>query len=161
VTRLARIGLLASLALAGCATARPGHATLAPFRTDGCSLFPDGSIENPDQWCDCCLRHDLAYWQGGAAGDRLAADRDLRECVRERTGDPGLAGMVFAGVRAGGAAVFPTWFRWGYGWPYGRGNQPLTPDERAQADELRLAYLRRNPDLRCAVDRKLRPARTP
>jgi hypothetical protein len=27
---------------------------------------------------------------------------------------------MYAGVRAaGGSGVFPTWYRWGYGWPYG------------------------------------------
>jgi hypothetical protein len=147
-------------ALAGCATVPAGRATLAPFRSDGCSLFPDGTPSRPDLWCDCCLTHDLAYWQGGTDDDRLAADRALRACVEARTDDPLLARLVYAGVRIGGPSVFPTWFRWGYGWPYGRGAKALGPAERAQVEEELQTYLRRNPRLSCAVDRGP-PARSP
>ena len=144
--------VLVLLAASSCATARGGRGRLADFTTDGCSLFPDGTRAQPDLWCDCCLRHDLAYWRGGSADDRLAADQALRACVLARTGDPALARTVFAGVRAGGAAVFPTGFRWGYGWPYGRGNRSLSAEERARVDAVLEAYLRRNPALRCGGD---------
>jgi len=67
--------LLAPLALAACATTTT---VLAPFTTDGCSLFPDRSITGASDWCDCCLAHDLAYWRGGTEEDRLKADRGLK-----------------------------------------------------------------------------------
>ena len=38
---------------------------LSPFTSDGCSLFPDSSLINKDDWCECCFQHDLAYWKGG------------------------------------------------------------------------------------------------
>jgi hypothetical protein len=140
---------LVALASAGCASLPRGHVSVQPFRSDGCSLFPDGSFAEPGKWCDCCLRHDVAYWRGGSAVDRLAADRALRDCVRERTGDPVLAEAMFLGARAGGASVFPTWYRWGYGWPYGRGDRTLSAGEEAEADAELEAYRVRNPDLRC------------
>ena len=152
------IALLGLLALTGCATAPTGRATVAPFISDGCSLFPDGTPAHPELWCDCCLRHDVAYWQGGSDDDRLAADRALRACVEARTDDPALARLVYVGVRAGGSSVFPTGFRWGYGWPFGRSNQPLTPQERAQVEEQLQAYLAGNPDLRCTGERWRGPA---
>lgn len=37
---------------------------LSEFRSDGCSLFPDASVINNDDWCECCVEHDMAYWQG-------------------------------------------------------------------------------------------------
>ncbi|MFT3916511.1 MAG: hypothetical protein QM704_21260 [Anaeromyxobacteraceae bacterium] len=148
--------LLAGLAAAGCASARARPASapepapeIAPFTTDGCSLFPDRRLVLSGDWCDCCVRHDLAYWRGGTEADRLAADEALRACVRERTGDPVLAEGMFVGVRAGGTPAFPTTFRWGYGWPPGRGYAPLTPAERRAVDAAMAAVRRTNPDLTC------------
>lgn len=140
---------LSLLALSACATVPRGRAGLAPFHSDGCSLYPDGRPGQPGLWCDCCLRHDVAYWRGGTGAERLAADQALKQCVLERTGNPVVAQVVYAGVRAGGSAVFPTWFRWGYGWPRGRGAAPLSPEEEAAAEEELAAYRVRNPELRC------------
>jgi hypothetical protein len=39
---------------------------------------------------------------------------------------------MLQGVRAGGSPSLPTPYRWGYGWPFGRGYQALTADEVAQ-----------------------------
>jgi len=147
-TRLALLPA-ALLALVGCATVQRGGARLAPFHSDGCSLFPDGRPGEPGLWCDCCLRHDVAYWRGGTGEERRVADLALRACVLERTGNPALAETVYLGVRAGGAAIFPTWYRWGYGWPYGRGERPLDAAEQADIEEELGAYRVRNPDLRC------------
>lgn len=123
------VGLLATLLLAsGAAIA----AELHPFTSDGCSLFPDGNLESPKLWCDCCLAHDQAYWRGGSEAERLGADEALRACVLARTGNKPLADLMFQGVRAGGRPVFPTWYRWGYGWRYGRGYAPLTAGEQNQ-----------------------------
>ena len=83
-----------------------------PFRTDGCTLWPDGD------WKDCCVEHDRAYWRGGRYRARLAADRALFRCVRARAGFA-VALVMYVGVRVFGAFYWPFPWRWGYGyrWP--------------------------------------------
>ena len=127
-----RAALLLVSVLAGCAA----NPTLKDFTSDGCSLFPDGNARDPQLWCECCYQHDLAYWHGGTQEARLAADETLRACVQAKTGDDALAQTMFVGVRGGGAPVFPTWYRWGYGWSYGRGYAPLSNAEQTQVDSL-------------------------
>jgi hypothetical protein len=105
---------------------------LSDFATDGCSLFPDGTLRNRDRWFGCCYVHDVRYWQGGTREAREGADSALRACVLEATGDEVLATLMYDGVRVGGHPAFPTWYRWGYGWPYERGYAPLTAGEQGQ-----------------------------
>ncbi|MEM7610663.1 MAG: hypothetical protein AAF270_03225 [Pseudomonadota bacterium] len=119
--------LFAALALTGC---REDHGRLQPFTSDGCSLFPDRSLISEADWCACCFEHDIAYWRGGTRDEREAADRELRRCVLERTGDAGFAKLMYEGVRMGGSPYFYNWYRWGYGWPFERKYQPLTPAEK-------------------------------
>ena len=102
---------------------------LQPFASDGCSSFPDGTLEIRTLWLSCCTAHDSAYWQGGSYAERLQADQDLRSCVAQ-TGQPEIAKLMLAGVRVGGTPYLPTSFRWGYGWPYPRGYKSLTEAER-------------------------------
>lgn len=104
---------------------------LKPFTSDGCSLFPDGTYEQNSLWMECCIRHDIAYWQGGTRDQRLAADEALEACVSQ-VGEPEVARLMLAGVRIGGSPYFPTWYRWGYGWPYKRGYAALTGEEKQQ-----------------------------
>lgn len=108
---------------------------LKPFKSDGCSAFPDGTIEQNDLWLNCCVAHDLAYWQGGTYKQRLKADQDLQQCVDD-VGEPEVALLMLAGVRVGGSPFFPTAFRWGYGWSYPKFYGKLTAEEVAQIDEL-------------------------
>ena len=129
-------GLVTAGLLVACAPA-PG---IQPFESDGCSLFPDGTWDDRNLWCECCFQHDVAYWRGGTAEDRKKADEALKECVREKTGNAQLAELMYHGVRLGGAAIFPSWYRWGYGWPYGRGDRVLTARERQLADDALRAY---------------------
>jgi hypothetical protein len=84
------------------------------FTTDGCTLSPNGS------WTECCIAHDMAYWCGGPATARRAADRSLSACV-ESHGHPLLAEFMYVGVRLGGTRWLPLPWRWGYGysWPWG------------------------------------------
>jgi hypothetical protein len=82
-----------------------------PFRFDGCSWWPDGD------WRDCCQTHDYAYWCGGSAADRAAADERLRACVAEKQGDA-FGRLMWLGVRVGGHPRVPLYFRWGYGHAY-------------------------------------------
>jgi hypothetical protein len=84
--------------LTACATIGP----LAPFTTDGCSLFPDGSFISNTSWCHCCVAHDLVYWRGGTAEARLLADRELKACVQKAADNPVVAQSMYAGVRLGG-----------------------------------------------------------
>ena len=146
-----RLSILAVLtvltAVTTCATA--GAADLGEFTSDGCSLFPDGTIAERSKWCDCCFEHDVAYWQGGTEEERKVADAALRSCVLERTGDTALAETMYLGVRAGGHPVFPTWYRWGYGWSYGRGYAPLIDDERKQVKLMLDGYRQQHPGGYC------------
>ena len=102
---------------------------IKPFTSDGCSLFPDGSISKHNLWLSCCIEHDKAYWQGGTWTQRLEADRQLKYCVA-RLGEPVIAGLMLSGVRVGGSPFWPTHFRWGYGWDYLRGYKPLNAKEK-------------------------------
>ncbi len=103
---------------------------LQPFTTDGCSVFPDGTYKQQSLWLNCCIRHDLAYWKGGSYQQRLEADQALRKCVTE-IGEPEIAQLMLTGVRVGGSPYYPTFFRWGYGWPYLRGYRELSENEKA------------------------------
>jgi hypothetical protein len=127
-----------------------GAADLKDFTSDGCSLFPDGTISDRAQWCECCLRHDIAYWQGGTEEERKEADAALRDCVLERTGDKALAETMHLGVRAGGHPVFPAWYRWAYGWPYGRGYKTLNDEEQKSVRTKLTDYEKDHPGGYCS-----------
>ncbi len=123
---------------------------LKPFTTDGCSAFPDGTLEQKSLWIECCIRHDLAYWQGGTYAQRLDADNALKHCVAQ-VGEPEIAQLMLAGVRVGGSPYYPTPYRWGYGWPYPRGYKALSQEEQGevqqQLDYFRLLIQRLSEDL--------------
>jgi hypothetical protein len=137
--------LVIALMLGGCASAQQ----IQDFTSDGCSLFPDGNVTNRTLWCDCCFTHDIAYWRGGTEEERKQADQALRQCVQKRTKSKVLAAMMYEGVRAGGHPAFPTWYRWGYGWRYGRGYEPLTEKEQQQVSEKIKAYHATHPNGYC------------
>ena len=133
--------------------------TMHDFTSDGCSLFPNGNLEHRDLWCDCCFAHDIAYWRGGAKLDRKQADEALRDCVIERTQNRALANVMYEGVRAGGHPAFPTWYRWAYGWNYGRGYKVLREEEQQEAESKLNAYIALHPTGYCQErsDRKPQP----
>jgi len=111
-----------------------------PFTSDGCSDFPNGTLQQKTLWLDCCQAHDRAYWLGGTAVEREVVDQVLRQCV-VNVGEPEIALFMLAGVRVGGSPYWPTSYRWGYGWPYWnawlpRGYQALTDEERGRAEKL-------------------------
>ena len=109
---------------------------LQPFVSDGCTLFPNGTPGQHNLWCRCCAQHDLAYWAGGTAEQRVAADNALRECVNAVSGWPLLGTVMRSGVRVGGTPSFNTGFRWGYGWSDHRTYQPLTAAEQGMVERL-------------------------
>jgi len=110
---------IALLAGANFATAEE----LQAFTTDGCSDFPDGTLEQKDLWINCCIAHDIAYWLGGSYAEREQADARLEVCVAG-VGQKEIAAVMLAGVRVGGSPFWPTRYRWGYGWPYWEGFLP-------------------------------------
>lgn len=105
--------------------------SIRPFVTDGCSTFPDGTLADRQRWQDCCIAHDLAYWAGGTREDRKAVDEAFAQCIAEHS-DIRLSEAMRIGVRFGGSPIFPTSYRWGYGWPFWRGYAPLTEQEKQQ-----------------------------
>ncbi|MEC5385035.1 hypothetical protein VVD49_04830 [Uliginosibacterium sp. H3] len=141
--------ILATLVMTAACASALAQSQIAAFSTDGCSLFPDRALVGQGDWCRCCLAHDLAYWRGGTAEERLQADKDLRSCVLESTQNKALAEFMYAGVRSGGGPQFSTTYRWAYGWPQGRGYQPLSEAERAQVFKLETEYRASNPGLVC------------
>lgn len=126
-----RVMLPVLSAIAACS----GSTELKPFTTDGCSSFPDGTLQYRDLWLECCTQHDVAYWKGGTREERRQADNNLRMCVSS-AGEPAIAQLMLAGVTVGGSPYWPTRFRWGYGWPYPRGYKALSADEKAAVAEL-------------------------
>lgn len=83
----------------------------ANFKTDGCSMFPDGGYRL------CCEAHDLAYFSGGSWTARWRADKELYRCVARTKGFQHkiIAPVMWLGVRVGGLNFLPTPFRWGFG----------------------------------------------
>ncbi len=104
--------------------------TLKPFRTDGCSMWPDGEVRS------CCVDHDKIYWRGGTWRQRLAADNKLFFCASRKVArryNSLAAGicwgaMMWIGVRFGGTPFLPLPWRWGYGhrWPRWKFSQGVT-----------------------------------
>ncbi len=118
---------------------------LKPFKSDGCSSFPDGTLTQKNLWLSCCIEHDKAYWKGGTYADRKKADKALSACVTD-IGEPEIARLMLAGVRVGGTPYLPTEFRWGYGWPYPRGYKPLTEEEQSEVQAAIKKMHYNNPD---------------
>lgn len=133
-----------------CLLACGDSSSLAPFSSDGCSLFPDGSILTKEDWCECCFQHDIAYWRGGTAQEREQADLNLRQCVLAKSGDETLARLMYEGVRFGGSPYFYSWYRWGYCWPYDRKYQALSEKESARADALLQDYFAHHKNTYCS-----------
>lgn len=111
------------------------------FSSDGCSQFPDGTLFDQNLWCNCCIEHDIAYWQGGTQQQKKQADHALRDCVFNKTHNKLLANIMYLGVTVGGLPIFPTWYRWGYGWRYGRGFQSLNHFEKQAVNTKLQDYL--------------------
>lgn len=104
---------------------------LAPFVSNGCSVFPEGDT------FACCYVHDMAYWAGGTIADRRRADLSLHQCVVDVTGRNYVAsGVMYAAVTIFGLPGVPTRVRWGYGWGDSRqvSYNALTAAERTQLD---------------------------
>ena len=84
---------------------------LKPFKTDGCSMWPNY------KWSECCEVHDKTYYKGGTKEERKEADKALMQCVKEK-GFPLIAKIMYIGVRVGGHPLLPFPWRWGFGYKY-------------------------------------------
>jgi hypothetical protein len=69
---------VSSLAIA--AQTAPQREMPPDFKSDGCTLFPDGN------YCECCVDHDKDYYFGGTGKERWRSDKRLYKCVRARKG---------------------------------------------------------------------------
>ena len=146
------VGLFGRLAvLSVIAIACTSDSGLSPFRSDGCSLFPDASAISKVDWCSCCFDHDLVYWRGGTREEREDADSRLKECVLAKTGNAALATLMYEGVRIGGSPYFYNWYRWGYGWRYDRKYQALTQGEQERAHTMVEEYFASTKGPACPV----------
>lgn len=128
---------------------------LAPFETDGCSMFPDGTRADRTLWQHCCIEHDFAYYVGGPREARREADRALRACVSTSASET-LGELMYWGVRLGGTPALPTPFRWGYGWKYDPtdGYRDLPEEQLAAARAEVMAY-RDDPVAPAALEQRL------
>ena len=94
----------------------PAGEPTEPFRTDGCSMWPDGFFTG-EVWQACCVVHDIAYWCGGTPEMRRQADNELKRCVGDEY-QSWMGALMKPGVRLGGAPWVPAYWRWGYGHAY-------------------------------------------
>ena len=79
----------------------------------------------------------------------MLINKQLKQCVIDKTNNLTLADVMYEGVRFGGSPYFYTWYRWGYGWGYDRKYQALTLTEQKQADHLFDAYSSSKVELSC------------
>lgn len=97
------------------------------YKSDGCSLFPDGNYR------ECCVAHDKLYYFGGTNKERSVADKELYECVKSKDGRNRkfVARIMWLGVRIGGVSFLPTPFRWGFGNKFPR----KSPEKKSSTTE--------------------------
>lgn len=102
---------------------------IAPFKTDYCTNYPEGTKTHPELWKHCCLIHDLNFWAGGSTQNRNKSDQNLKNCIHQ-SGAPITAWMMFLGVRIG--SLSPIKYsnkKWGHGWKNRSPYQLLSVDE--------------------------------
>ena len=86
------------------------------FRTDGCTLAPDGTVTKPQLWKECCIAHDMWYWGGGTKKERQQTDINLKLCIEKKAG-PFIAKLFIIGVHLGSFSPFKIeGKRWGNAW---------------------------------------------
>ncbi|HSI87996.1 MAG TPA: hypothetical protein VK918_03005 [Pyrinomonadaceae bacterium] len=103
--------LVCTIGLTAQAQTPPQRPMPADFKSDACTLFPDGN------YCECGVDHDKDYYFGGTVKERWRSDKRLYKCVRSHKGwkNKVIAPVMWVGVRIGGVSFLPTPFRWGFG----------------------------------------------
>ncbi|WP_413560586.1 hypothetical protein [Bdellovibrio sp. HCB209] len=107
---------------------------IQPFTSDGCSMSPNGPRAKPNGFLECCVNHDLAYWQGGTLEQKQTADLALQACITENSNEK-IGKVFYEAVSLGGGPQFNTSFRWGYGWPKRRTYEALNHTERKSVEQ--------------------------
>ena len=93
-----------------------GTQNLAPFETDYCTNYREGTRNKPEQWKHCCLIHDMNFWAGGTKQDRYSADLSLKNCVQD-TGAYYEGQLMYLAVRSGSySPIKYSNKRWNHGW---------------------------------------------
>ena len=82
-----------------------------PFKSDGCSIYPDQNFRS------CCYKHDKEYWKGGDLKLRKKADKKLMKCIGNK-GHKIQSKIMYGWIRVGGHPIFRFPFRWGFGHKY-------------------------------------------
>ena len=121
---LTSLVVLALFVTSGVGQVSPARELPSSFKSDGCSMFPDGNYR------ECCVEHDKAYFFGGSLKQRSAADKELYRCVRSKGNGKFLSRVIWLGVRVGGVSFLPTPFRWGFGNKFPR-KEPAKPVKKA------------------------------
>jgi hypothetical protein len=85
------------------------------FKTDGCTMYRNGTRDEPQKWLHCCLEHDLRYWIGGDYDDQKISDLKLKQCVKKAAGNL-QSQLIYRGVRLGHYSPIKTKYSWGWGW---------------------------------------------
>lgn len=102
---------------------------LKTFKTDGCTMFFDGTIRRPGVWRPCCFEHDLRYWFGGSKKQQKKSDLILKNCVRRKAGSF-WANLMYYGIRAGHFSPIKNKYKWGWGWETPIGFRSLNSEEK-------------------------------
>ncbi len=118
-----------------CASNTTLAAEIIQFETDLCTMFIDGTKQDPTKWAHCCVKHDLNYWVGGSAHDMDQADLDLKSCVTKA--DTEFMGkLMYFGVRAGKKSPFKLKGKtWGNAWVKARGLVALKKSDVLEVKE--------------------------
>ena len=107
---------------------------LLPFKSDGCSAWPEGTKGKENLWIHCCFKHDIAYWLGGSEEARKSSDKEFKSCLKKL--NKHAADVMYIGVRNFGSPYLDTNFKWGYGWTYERGYLTLNQRELSFAKKF-------------------------
>jgi hypothetical protein len=129
--------LLVTFSQAAFSNSDSGDSTLQDFKTDYCTMFPNGTLFNSILWKHCCYRHDLKYWAGGTEDEQKVADNELNKCV-VKASNSFYAFIIYQGVRIGHYSPIKHKSKWGWGWIPARGfMENSKKDEKLVSRELK------------------------
>lgn len=110
------------------------QSSIKPFQTDGCTLFFDGTLKEPELWRDCCVEHDLYYWIGGLKEKQTLADLKLKQCLQNKNA-PILSHLMYYAVVLGHFSPIKHRYQWGWGRAKRRNYLPLSDEEKIDLEK--------------------------